>query len=110
MSNQPYAGGYERSFATGNIQLSYDIMSADGRMIYSGSVIHPVRERMEVFESPEGTNIHREGKIKPAVFSLKVPSIREASSIRFYEAPADADLTTTRGREQRKFLEEIKIQ
>ncbi len=109
VSDKPYGGGYDQQFSTRTFQLSYDIMAANGNLLFSASIAHPVKERAEVFENPEGSGIHREGKESPSVFPVKIPNLKEAVVIRFYEASARMDLTTPEGRRGRKFLSEIKL-
>ncbi len=109
LSSKPYGGGHDSGFSTRTFQLSYDLLSADGNLLFSASISHPVKERMEVFERPDGAQIHREAKVSPSVFPVKIPNLRQAVLIRFYEAERGMDLTTEAGRRERKFLQEIKL-
>ena len=55
LSDQPYGGGYSRGFSTPTFQLSYDLMSDNGNLLFSASVPNPAKQGMEVFENPDGT-------------------------------------------------------
>ncbi len=108
MSAKPVASDYDRTYAMSVEQLSYDVLSADGNLLFSASIAHPIKQRKEVFENPEGV-VHREKQASPAVFAVKIPNLAEAVVVRFYEAPANADLTDPAIRQNRKLLSEIKL-
>ena len=103
------SGGLEYQFATGEVQLNYDLIGADDNVIYSGSIAHPQKAGVEIFEDPEGTNIHREVPKRAVVFPIRIPKLQEAVSVRFYEAEAGTDLTTRDGRSKRVFISEINL-
>ncbi len=103
-------GGLENQFATGDIQLNYDLVCQNENVIFSGSIAHPQKTGLEIFEDPEGTKIHREvPKQMSVVFPIRIPKLDEAKLVRFYEAESGVDLTTREGREKRVFLSEIKL-
>lgn len=109
LSDQPYSGGYNQGFSTPTFQLSYDLMSDNGNLLFSSSIPNPAKQGMEVFENPDGTGIHREAKVGISVFSINIPNLGQAATIRFYEAQPGVDLSSVEGRMERKFLREIKL-
>jgi hypothetical protein len=104
------SGDLAYHFAHGDIQLNFDLTDGNGNVIYSGSIPHPQKTGMEIFEDPNGEKIHREAPMKKSVvFPIRIPKTKGAELIRFYEAGPDMDLTTAKGREERTFISEIKL-
>lgn len=104
------SGEVVNKFATHNIQLNYDLIGQNDVVIFSGSISHPRKIGMEVFDDQEGTKIYRElNESQPVVFPIRIPKLKEAVSVRFYEADQGVDLTNQQGREKRVFLSEINL-
>jgi len=95
-------------------QLSYDLINAQGGLVFTGSINHPAQARMELFD---GTNA-REAILRrepphpeqPVVFALKVPIAARGATVKFYEAPPELNLLDAAARQNRKAVGEIKLE
>jgi len=91
-------------------RLAFDLVNEHG-LIYAGSLLHPVRGRLEVVDDSERGEplMHASRNLPDAVFAIHVPNLPGPFTIRFYEAAAGVDLTTERGRAERRFVNEITV-
>lgn len=107
----PASGGIGESAREGGRRLSYDVLDGQGRILFTGELIHPTLGRAEVFDPlDQGLFAPRQVAVSPsAVFALKIPNLGGATKVRFYDATADLDLGTAAGRAGRAFLNEITV-
>ena len=99
-----------RGELSGGPQLSFDVLNQAGAVIYTGTIPRPT-ERMEVFDGPDANSavIRREKMDHETTFALKVPMLAAETTVKFFEAPPDANTQDLRTREGRKFIAEIKV-
>jgi hypothetical protein len=111
VSAQPGTGGFGESARESGRRISYDVLDGQGRVIFTGAVIHPTLGRAEVFESlADGKFSIRQVAVSPsAAFALKIPNLGGPTNVQFYDAAADLDLGTAEGRKGRVFLNEITV-
>ena len=95
-------------------QLSYDLVNAQGGLVFTGSIDHPAQARMELFDGPNAREaiLRREPPHpgQPVVFTLKVPIVPRGSTVKFYEAAPEVNLLDAAARQNRKPVGEIKLE
>jgi hypothetical protein len=95
-------------------QLSYDLINAEGGLVFTGSINHPAQARVELFDGPNAREaiLRREPPHpgQPVVFTLKVPIVPRGATMRFYESPPDANLLDATVRQNRRPVGEIKLE
>ena len=95
-------------------QLSYDLINAQGGLVFTGSIDHPAQARMELFDGPNAREaiLRREPPHPghPVVFALKVPIVPAGATLKFYEAAPDVNLLDAAARQNRKPVGEIKLE
>jgi hypothetical protein len=95
-------------------QLSYDLINAQGGLVFTGSINHPAQARMELFDGPNAREavLRREPPHpgQPVVFALKVPIVPRGATVKFYEAAPDVNLLDAAARQNRKPVGEIKLE
>jgi len=95
-------------------QLSYDLINAQGGLVFTGSINHPALARMELFDGPNAREavLRREPPHpgQPVVFALKVPIVAAGATLNFYEAAPDVNLLDAAARQNRKAVGEIKLE
>jgi hypothetical protein len=95
-------------------QLSYDLINAQGGLVFTGSINHPAQVRMELFDGPNAQEaiLRREPPHpgQPVVFTLKVPIVPRGATVKFYEAPSNANLLEATVRQNRRPVGEIKLE
>lgn len=95
-------------------QLSYDLINAEGGLVFTGSIDHPAQARMELFDGPNAREaiLRREPPHpgQPVVFALKVPIVRAGATVKFYESAPDVNLLDAAARQNRKPVGEIKLE
>ena len=95
-------------------QLSYDLINAQGGLVFTGSINHPALARMELFDGPNAREavLRREPPHPghPVVFALKVPMMPSGATLKFYEAAPDVNLLDAAARQNRKAVGEIKLE
>ena len=95
-------------------QLSYDLINAEGGLVFTGSIDHPAQARMELFDGPNAREavLRREPPHpgQPVVFALKVPVVPAGATVKFYEAAPDVNLLDAAARQNRKAVGEIKLE
>ena len=76
-------------------QLSYDLINAQGGLVFTGSINHPALARMELFDGPNAREavLRREPPHPghPVVFALKVPMMPSGATVKFYEAAPERE-------------------
>ncbi len=95
-------------------QLSYDLINAQGGLVFTGSINHPAQARMELFDGPSAQEgiVRREPPHpgRPVVFALKVPIVPSGATVKFYEAPPNENLLDAAVRQSRRPVGEIKLE
>ena len=95
-------------------QLSYDLVNAEGGLVFTGSIDHPALTRMELFDGPNAreATLRREPRHpgQPVVFTLKVPIVPHGSTVKFYEAAPQVNLLDATARQNRRPVGEIKLE
>jgi hypothetical protein len=95
-------------------QLSYDLVNAQGGLVFTGSIDHPAQARKELFDGPNAREaiLRREPPHpgQPVVFTLKVPIVPRGSTVKFYEAAPEVNLLDAAARQNRKPVGEIKLE
>jgi hypothetical protein len=95
-------------------QLSYDLINAEGGLVFTGSINHPAQARMELFDGPNAREaiLRREPPHpgQPVVFALKVPIVPAGATLKFYEAAPELNLLDAAARQSRKPVGEIKLE
>jgi hypothetical protein len=95
-------------------QLSYDLINAEGGLVFTGSINHPAQARMELFDGPNAREaiLRREPPHpgQPVVFTLKVPIVPAGATLKFYEAAPQLNLLDASARQSRKPVGEIKLE
>jgi hypothetical protein len=95
-------------------QLSYDLINAEGGLVFTGSINHPALARMELFDGPNAQEaiLRREPPHpgRPVVFTLKVPIVPRGATVKFYEAAPQVNLLEAAARQNRKPVGEIKLE
>ena len=95
-------------------QLSYDLINAQGGLVFTGSINHPAQARRELFDGPNAREaiLRREPPHPghPVVFTLRVPIVPRGSTVKFYEAAPQVNLLDAAARENRKPVGEIKLE
>ena len=95
-------------------QLSYDLINAQGGLVFTGSIDHPAQARMELFDGPNAREaiIRREPPhpALPVVFALKVPVVPRGATVKLFEAQPDANLLDAAVRQNRRPVGEIKLE
>jgi hypothetical protein len=95
-------------------QLSYDLINAEGGLVFTGSINHPAQARMELFDGPNAREaiLRREPPHpgQPVVFTLKVPIVPRGATVKFYESPPEANLLDATVRQNRRPVGEIKLE
>ena len=95
-------------------QLSYDLVNAQGGLVFTGSIDHPALARMELFDGPTAREaiLRREPPPpgQPVVFTLKVPIVPRGSTVKFYEVAPQVNLLDAAARQERKPVGEIKLE
>jgi hypothetical protein len=107
----PRAGGYVEGAREGGRRLSYDLVNDQGAVMFTGSVLHPLGGRSEVFdETPNGKRIiNSQHPHAQATFVLKIPNVPGGVKVRFYDVLPGVDLASEQGRTVRVLLNEIKV-
>ena len=95
-------------------QLSYDLINAEGGLVFTGSINHPAQARMELFDGPNAREavLRREPPHpgQPVVFTLKVPIVPRGATVKFYESAPELNLLDAAARQNRKPVGEIKLE
>jgi hypothetical protein len=95
-------------------QLSYDLINAEGGLVFTGSIDHPAQARMELFDGPNAREsiLRREPPHpgQPVVFALKVPIVPSGATVKFYESAPELNLLDAAARQNRKAVGEIKLE
>jgi hypothetical protein len=95
-------------------QLSYDLINAQGGLVFTGSINHPALARMELFDGPNAREavLRREPPDPghPVVFALKVPIVPAGATVKFYESAPNVNLLDAAARQNRKPVGEIKLE
>jgi hypothetical protein len=95
-------------------QLSYDLINAQGGLVFTGSINHPAQARMELFDGPNAREaiLRREPPHpgRPVVFTLKVPVVPRGATVKFYEAAPQVNLLDAAARQNRRPVGEIKLE
>ena len=95
-------------------QLSYDLINAQGGLVFTGSINNPAQARMELFDGPNAQEavLRREPPHpgRPVVFTLKVPIAQPGATLKFYEVPPNANLLDAAVRQSRRPVGEIKLE
>src|ERR1044072_923100 len=77
-------------------QLSYDLINAEGGLVFTGSIDHPAQARMELFDGPNAREaiLRREPPHpgRPVVFTLRVPIVPRGAPGKFCEAASELNL------------------
>jgi hypothetical protein len=98
---------------TAQPRIAYDVLNQQGVLVTNGWIVHPLTGRKEVFnepqEKPSGKLSFRQiANLKAdAVFFIKIPNLSGGGKVLLYEAPAMLDLTTDKGRAQRRLMGEV---
>ena len=95
-------------------QLSYDLINAQGGLVFTGSINHPTQARMELFDGQNAREaiLRREPPHpgQPVVFTMKIPIAQRGAIVKFYEAPPNANLLDAAVRQNRRPVGEIKLE
>ena len=95
-------------------QLSYDLVNAEGGLVFTGSINHPALARKELFDGPNAQEaiLRREPPHpgQPVVFTLKVPIVPSGATVKFYESAPELNLLDAAARQNRKAVGEIKLE
>jgi hypothetical protein len=95
-------------------QLSYDLINAQGGLVFTGSINHPAQARKELFDGPNAREaiLRREPPHpgQPVVFTLKVPIVPSGATVKFYESAPELNLLDAAARQNRKPVGEIKLE
>lgn len=95
-------------------QLSYDLINAQGGLVFTGSINHPALARIELFDGPNAREavLRREPPHPghPVVFALKVPIVPAGVTVKFYESAPNVNLLDAAARQNRKAVGEIKLE
>ena len=95
-------------------QLSYDLINAQGGLVFTGSIDHPTQARMEVFDGPNAREaiLRREPPHPghPVVFTLKIPIAPRGATVKFYEVAPRVNLLDAAARQNRKLVGELKLE
>jgi hypothetical protein len=95
-------------------QLSYDLINAQGGLVFTGSINHPAQARKELFDGPNAQEaiLRREPPHpgQPVVFTLKVPIVPAGAMLKFYESAPEVNLLDAATRQNRKPVGEIKLE
>jgi hypothetical protein len=106
----PYNGEYGQIAKTGR-RISYDVLDESGALVYSGAISHPAESTLEVFGDPaleEGIQRVERGE-SSMQFLVRIPNLEGRTTIRFYEAGPELDLTDPDDRALRELLTEVVI-
>jgi hypothetical protein len=111
LSASERGGEYTNTPEQDQRRLSFDVLTADGNLLYTGAIVHPTLGRMEVFDEPqpEKKAMHNEPAMGAAVFELKIPNISGEVVIKFYDVPQGADLSTPEGRAARRYVNQVTV-
>ncbi|UCG53433.1 MAG: IPT/TIG domain-containing protein [Candidatus Latescibacterota bacterium] len=107
---RPYTGHMDRVASRGR-RLSYDVLTEDGRLLYTGAIRHPEGGQFEVFGHPKPPKKRRgpvrvEGSIP---FSIKIPYSEGKTIVRLYDVEKGVDLTDPRARDERRLITEFTV-
>ena len=95
-------------------QLSYDLINAEGGLVFTGSINHPAQAHKELFDGPNAREaiLRREPPHpgQPVVFTLKVPIVPSGATVKFYESAPELNLLDAAARQNRKPVGEIKLE
>lgn len=111
VSAKPTQGGYSENLTDGGDRLSYDVLNAEGGLLFTGAVANPFAVGHEIYDqSPDGKPVmRREKPEKDGMLSFKIPNVQAQAVIRLFDASAEADLATEKGRAARRLIGEFKI-
>lgn len=101
-----------RNVRSGGPRLSFDLVSPQGVVVYSGSIRHPNETGGEVFNFSATTPITSIARTAPpdtVRFSIRTPTPAAGATLRFYRVPAGLDISTDEGRAQRVFVQEVQL-
>ena len=106
-SNHPPTG-YARTRRT---RLSFDVVNRNGVVVYSGSIRHPARQRVEQFSGSEtgGAASFATESGQKIVFPLYLPFPEDSVRIDLYEAGPGLDLKSDDARRRRKLVKQIEV-
>ena len=94
-------------------RLSFDLISAQGAVVYSGTIIDPMEASGEVLTQapvPGGpAQIGRSVAEASGVIFVEVPTPPGPVSLKVYRAAASVDLFTTEGRAQRQLIGTLEV-
>lgn len=105
---RPYNGEFDPIAKSGR-RLSYDVWDADSVLLYSGAIPHPAVQSSEVFGPRAGESPARVPVTEPASFVIKVPYAPGGLTVRLYDVGVDIDLSTPKGRAQRRSIAVIEV-
>lgn len=111
LSAQAAIGGVGENAREEGRRISYDVLDSQGRVLFTGAVVHPTLGRAEVFD-PLGQGMfspHQVAVSPSAAFAVKIPNLGGATRVQFFDAAAELDLGTAAGRAARVFLNEITV-
>ena len=111
VNSKPTEGSYTENRAEQGPRVSYDVLTPEGGLLFTGAIAHPTREAHELFDEPQPgqRTIRREPVHGDATFVVKIPNVEGPAIVRFYDVQADVDLGTAQGRAGRKLIGEIKV-
>lgn len=101
--------GYVRSRQP---RLSFDLINAQGAVVYSGTVLDPAEVRGEVLTQASAggpVQIGRGAIEASGVVFIEVPTPPGPVSLRVYRAAASIDLFTNEGRAQRRLISTLEV-
>ena len=108
---EPCRGGIRGDVPSLSERLSYDLVDGNGRLLYTASILHPLKEGNEVFSrSGSSASVSRAPASSSAVFKIRVPVITDARDILLYDAAAGLNLADSTDRSNRVLLESIQVQ
>lgn len=92
-------------------RLSYDLVDAGGRVLFSGSILHPLKEGDEAFSrSGSSATVSRAAARSTTEFRIRVPPLTGTQNILVYDAAAGLNLADSTDRANRVLLESIQVQ
>jgi hypothetical protein len=101
---------------TARPRLSIDLVNEHGVLIYSATVLHPLKTPAEGFYLTEGEGkerttlgIGRAEAPEAVTFSVDIPNPRVPVSVVVYDVPENVDVLTDEGREQRRRIAQLEI-
>lgn len=109
VSTSATGGGWWESGKSGGRRLSFDVLSAQGGLVFTGAINHPTLGRLEVFEDPGPGLMRGAPQPRSATFAIKIPNVAGAKTVRFFDVEPGVDLGTPEGREARTFLNDVVV-